>query len=150
MDPDHQQPPFTIGLLPLLAVHSKASLWIVYIVLFFKSTIEQVVLPAESALLPSLVNKDLLVSANALISVSTNTSRLAGAALGGLLLGLVGLGGATLFDALSFMFVSAMVVFISKPTKSARLERERFLSWSAYRRETSGARMAGGAATDLR
>ncbi len=110
-----------IGLLPLLAVHSKASLWIVYIVLFFELTIEQVVLPAESALLPSLVNKDLLVSANALISVSTNTLRLAGAALGGLLLGLVGLGGVTLFDALSFMFVSAMVVFISKPTKSAPL-----------------------------
>src|SRR5205085_232560 len=108
-----------IGLLPLLAVHSKASLWIVYLVLFFESTIEQVVLPAENALLPSLVHEDLLVSANALISVSTNTSRLAGAALGGLLLGLLGLGGVTLLDALSFMFVSAMVVLINMPAKSA-------------------------------
>jgi Na+/melibiose symporter-like transporter len=108
-----------IGLLPLLAIHSKASLWIVYLVLFFESTVEQVVLPAEKAFLPSLVSEDLLVSANALISVSTNTSRLAGAALGGLLLGLAGLGGVTLLDALSFVFVSAMVVFISMPTKSA-------------------------------
>ncbi len=109
----------SIGLLPLLAVHAKASLWIVYLVLFFESTIEQVVLPAEKAFLPSLVNEDLLVTANALISVSTNTSRLAGAALGGLLLGLLGLGGVTLLDALSFVFVSAMMVLISMPTKSA-------------------------------
>ncbi|HZU00699.1 MAG TPA: MFS transporter [Ktedonobacteraceae bacterium] len=108
-----------IGLLPLLAVHSKASLWMVYPVLFFESTLEQVVLPAENALLPSLVSEELLVSANALISVSSNTSRLAGAALGGVLLGLFGLGGVALLDALSFVFVSAMVLFISMPTKSA-------------------------------
>ena len=108
-----------IGLLPLLAVHSKASLWIVYLVLFFESSIEQVVLPAQNALVPNLVSEDLLVSANALISVSSNTARLAGAALGGLLLGLVRLGGVTLLDALSFMFVSAMVVLISIPAKSA-------------------------------
>jgi MFS family permease len=106
-----------IGLLPLLAVHSKASLWIVYIVLFVESSIEQVVLPAENALLPNLVSKDMLVSANALISVSSNTSRLAGAALGGLLLGLVGLGGVTLLDVLSFLFVSTVIVLINMPTK---------------------------------
>jgi MFS family permease len=95
----------------------------VYLVLFFESTLEQVVLPAENALLPSLVSEELLVSANALISVSSNISRLAGAALGGVLLGLLELGGVALLDALSFVFVSAMVLFISMPTKSA-LARE--------------------------
>ena len=113
-----------IGLLPLLAVHSKESLWIVYIVLFFKSTIEQLVLPAENALLPNLVSEDLLVSANALISISSNTSRLAGAALGGLLLGLAGLSGVTLLDVLSFLFVSAMVVLITIPAKSTPPKEE--------------------------
>jgi MFS family permease len=107
-----------IGLLPLLAVHAKESLWMVYLVLFFESTIEQVVLPAERALLPNLVSEDLLVSANALISVSMNTSRLAGAALGGALLGLLGLGGVALLDAFSFVFVSMMVILITMPTKS--------------------------------
>lgn len=111
-----------IGLLPLLAVHSKESLWMVYLVLFFESTIEQVVLPAENALLPNLVSENMLISANALISISSNTSRLAGAALGGLLLGLVGLGGVTLLDALSFLVVSMMVVLISIPPKSAPAE----------------------------
>lgn len=108
-----------IGLLPLLAVHSKASLWIVYIVLFFESTIEQVVQPAENALLPNLVNKELLVSANALVSVGSNTARLAGAALGGVVLTLVGLGGVTLLDALSFLFVSILVMLIRMPTQLA-------------------------------
>ena len=111
-----------IGLLPLLAVHSKASLWIVYIVLFFETTIEQVVLPAENAFLPNLVSEDRLVSANALISISTNTSRLAGAALGGLLFGLLGLKGIALLDALSFVFVSVMVILISVPAEPMLLK----------------------------
>lgn len=81
-------------------------------------------LPAENALLPNLVSEDLLVSANALISISSNTSRLAGAALGGLLLGLAGLSGVTLLDVLSFLFVSAMVVLITIPAKSTPPKEE--------------------------
>ncbi len=108
-----------VGLLPLLAVHSKASLWIVYLVLFFESTIEQVVLPAQNALLPNLVNEELLISANALVAVSSNIARLTGAALGGILLALVGLDVVVYLDALSFLLVSILVLFILIPTQLA-------------------------------
>ncbi|MEO6889925.1 MAG: MFS transporter [Ktedonobacteraceae bacterium] len=104
-----------LGLLPLLAVHSRESLWIVFVVQFVESCIAQFVQPAESALLPNLVSEEQLVSANALTSVSTNTARLAGAALGGLLVGVVGLAGVTLLDAISFLFVSAMIWLIRMP-----------------------------------
>lgn len=105
------------GLLPLLIVHDKDTLWIVYVVQFFEACIAQFVLPAESALLPNLVSAEQLVSANALKSISTNTARLAGAALGGLLVGLLGLTSVTLLDAVSFLFVSAMIWLIRMPTK---------------------------------
>ena len=108
-----------ICLLPLLLVYSRGTLWIVYIVLFFSSTIEQIVSPAENAWLPSLVSEEMLVSANSLISVSSNASRLIGAALGGIVLGLLGLNGAVLLDILSFLLVSALIVFINVPVKVA-------------------------------
>lgn len=113
-----------VSLLPLLLVHSKATLWIVYIVLFFSSLIEQIVAPAENALLPSLVSEETLVSANSLISVSSNASRLIGAALGGIVLGLLGLSGAVLLDILSFLLVSVLIIFISTPAKAEPAQNE--------------------------
>ncbi|HEU5227895.1 MAG TPA: MFS transporter [Ktedonobacteraceae bacterium] len=110
-----------ISLLPLLLVHSKSTLWIVYIVLFFSSLVEQIVSPAENALLPSLVSEETLVSANSLISVSSNASRLIGAALGGIVLGLLGLSGAVLLDILSFLLVSVLIIFINVPSLSGGL-----------------------------
>ncbi|MDQ2715650.1 MAG: MFS transporter, partial [Chloroflexota bacterium] len=51
-----------LGLLPLLLVHSRESLWIVFVVQFVESCIAQFVQPAESALLPNLVSEEQLVS----------------------------------------------------------------------------------------
>jgi len=67
-----------LGLLPMLAVHSKDTLWIVYIVAFCESCFDQFVSPAESALIPNLVREEHLVSANALKSIGMNSSRLIG------------------------------------------------------------------------
>jgi len=106
-----------LGILPLLAVHSKEGLWIIYVVQFFESSVEQIVLPAQNALLPDLVNEEVLVSANALNTVSANTARLAGAALGGLLVGFIGLSGVALLDAGSFLFVSVMIGFMRSQTQ---------------------------------
>ncbi|MEP7284253.1 MAG: MFS transporter [Chloroflexota bacterium] len=50
-------------LLPLLTVHSIDQVWIVYVVLFTTSTISQFFTPAESALLPLLVDEKDLASA---------------------------------------------------------------------------------------
>ena len=106
-----------VGLLPMLAVHSKDTLWIVYVVAFCESCFDQFVYPAESALIPSLVSEERLVSANALKSIGMNSSRLIGGALGGILLAVLGLRGVILIDAISFLFVATMILLIRMPAK---------------------------------
>lgn len=80
-----------VGLLPILLVHDRGSLWILYPALFFEAGVDQFVQPAQNALLPQLVSAEELVTANSLNSVSASVSRLAGAALGGILLAVLGL-----------------------------------------------------------
>lgn len=106
-----------LGLLPMLAVHSKDTLWIVYVVAFFESCCDQFVSPAESALIPNLVSEEHLVPANALKSIGMNSSRLVGGALGGIVLAVLGLRGVILIDAISFLFVAIMISLIRMPTK---------------------------------
>jgi MFS family permease len=106
------------GLLPLFLVHDKGSLWMMYLTLFFEAAVAQFVLPAESALIPHLVSEEQLVPANSLKSISMSVSRLVGAALGGLLLSLLGLHSTVLLDLLSFLFVAAMLWLIKLPAKA--------------------------------
>jgi MFS family permease len=106
-----------LGLLPMLTVHSKDTLWIVYVVAFCESCFDQFVYPAESALIPNLVSAEHLVPANALKSIGMNSSRLIGGALGGIVLALLGLRGVILIDAISFLFVATMILLIRMPAK---------------------------------
>ena len=72
-----------LGLLPLLLVRSAEWVWLVYLVGFVQATIEQFFDPAKNAMLPNLVAKKELVSANALNALNNNLARLIGPALGG-------------------------------------------------------------------
>lgn len=98
-----------VGLLPLLAVHTPGTLWIVYVVAVAESALAQFVAPAEQALLPRLVGEEHLVAANALAALNANLARLVGAPLGGLVAGLLGLRGTVLLDAASFMISGALI-----------------------------------------
>ena len=100
------------GLLPLLFVHSKDTLWLVYVVAVVEGVLSQFYSPAESAILPTLVTSDRLISANALNALNKNLARLAGPALGGLVVAAGGLRGVTLLDALSFVAAALLVVFV--------------------------------------
>jgi MFS family permease len=104
-----------LGLLPLLLLHDKSSLWILYPVLFFEATVEQFVVPAQKALIPHLVSEEQLVTANSLNSVGSSVSRLAGGALGGILFGLFGLRTTIWLDLISFLFVAAMLWLMKLP-----------------------------------
>ncbi|QBD74976.1 MFS transporter [Ktedonosporobacter rubrisoli] len=104
-----------VTLLPLLAVHSQAELWILYIVQFCSGVFSQFVYPAEQALIPLLAGEEQLVAANSLRSISQNFSRLFGSALGGLLIVSLGLNGVVLLDALSFLSVCVMLALMRLP-----------------------------------
>jgi MFS family permease len=90
-----------LGLLPLLLVRTPDHVWIIYVVSFVETSLEQFFTPAENALLPALVGEEHLVPANSLNSLVLNLSRLVGPALGGLIAVTFGLLGIVAADALS-------------------------------------------------
>ncbi len=106
-----------ILLLSLLAVHSVAHLWLVYVVALIESVISQFTGPAASALLPNLVGEEHIVSANALVSVNNNLARLVGSPLGGFIVGFWSLTGVVLLDSASFFFAMVMIVAVSASPK---------------------------------
>ncbi len=101
------------GLLPLLAVRSADQLWLVYTVSVVEAILALFFAPAEQSLLPTLVDEERLVAANALSALNGNLARLAGAPLGGLVAGLLGLGGAVVLDTTSFLLSSLLILAIS-------------------------------------
>ena len=105
------------GLIPLLFVHSKDTLWLVYVVAVIEGVLSQFYTPAESAILPTLVAEDQLISANALNALNKNLARLVGPALGGFVVAVAGLRGVTALDAVSFILAALMVVFVRLPAQ---------------------------------
>ncbi|MGA8113215.1 MAG: MFS transporter [Actinocatenispora sp.] len=101
-----------VGLLPLLLVHHAGQIWIVYLVTVFAACVEQFFAPAEAAILPSLVDEENLVSANALNGQNRDVARLVGAALGGVAAGVGGLTAVTVLDVGSFLLAAALLGLI--------------------------------------
>jgi MFS family permease len=101
-----------LGLLPLFFFRSITWLWIVYIVILFEFMISQFFKPAESALLPTLVEEDQLGMANSLGSLNVNIASLIGPSLGGILVGLQGLVGVIISDVLSFLLSCLLIMGI--------------------------------------
>jgi MFS family permease len=106
-----------LALLPLLLVDRVGRVWIVYVVMLVEATIEQFVTPAQSAILPTLVGEERLVTANSLTALSANAARLVGPALGGLVAAALGLMGIVLADAVSFLLAAALLVGIAAPAR---------------------------------
>src|SRR2546421_7257119 len=111
------------ALLPLLLVRTADRVWIIYLVAFVEACLEQFFIPAQSALLPTLIGEEHLVQANSLNSLSSNFARLAGPALGGLIAAVFGLNGIVLADAVSFL-VAGMLIALITTTIMPRAETE--------------------------
>ena len=94
-----------------LVLTGNVQLWQVYCLAVVFGVAEAFFSPAFSALLPTLVPKEDLVSANALNSVTRQLISIVGPALGGFLVASVGSGWVALFDAISF-FIGALGVWL--------------------------------------
>ena len=112
------------GLLPLLLVSGDDLLWLIYLVAFTQAVISQFSTPAENALLPALVDEDKLTSANALNALNNNIGRLVGPALGGVLMGNLGLQAVAFYDAVTFLLASLLIVFIQTHNDSQTDDQE--------------------------
>jgi MFS family permease len=98
-----------VALLPLLAVHTRSDLPIVYAVILAEAALMALFDPAKNAMLPTLLPADELVAANALIGLNQNLGRLAGGPLGGVLLAAGGLRMTVIVDVLSFLLAAGLI-----------------------------------------
>ncbi len=99
----------------LLLVEVNSWFWLVYVVAFIESTVNRFLMPAESALLPTLVGEEHLVSANSLNALNDNLARIVGAALGGILLGTVGFTNVVIVDAVTYLVAAVFITLVVAP-----------------------------------
>jgi predicted MFS family arabinose efflux permease len=102
-------------MLLLLTVHSRETLWALYLVVFLEASAAQFFNPAKNALLPRLVDEQQLMPANALNWMSVELTRLVGAPLGGLLVALWGLESVVLLDSASYLLSALLIAMVAAP-----------------------------------
>jgi MFS family permease len=97
-----------------LLAQSERDIWLIYILTILQLSISAFFEPARSAILPSVVSRQELITANALSSVTWSAMLALGAALGGLVASFLGLTAAFLIDAATYLlsawFVSRVIV----------------------------------------
>jgi MFS family permease len=88
---------------------------LLYLVTFLEGTLSAFFTPAENALLPRLVGGERLITANALNSLNDSLARIAGPAVGGLLLVTAGFAGVVLVNAASYLLAALLIAAIAIP-----------------------------------
>jgi predicted MFS family arabinose efflux permease len=101
-----------ISLVPLFGV-DVVGIWVIYAVLFVGNILEQAFIPAEVAMLPTLVGKEDLVAANSLSSLNRNLARLLGPAIGGAAIAFGGLTFVIVVDIASYVIAAVLIASIA-------------------------------------
>lgn len=103
--------------------------WYLYISSFVISTIEIFASPARTAVLPTLIKKEHLMTANSMFNLASSLSEIVGVGLASMIVGFWGIATAILIDALSFWFCALMTLFtrIKKlPPKESKLNLKQY------------------------
>jgi MFS family permease len=100
--------------LGFLLADSPGKLWLIYLFTILQFAISAFFEPGRSALLPSILQQDMLVQANMLGSVTWSVMSAVGGALGGLVAGVFGTATALIIDSFTFA-VSAVLISQVKP-----------------------------------
>jgi DHA3 family tetracycline resistance protein-like MFS transporter len=104
-----------IGTIGVLAVTGALRLWQLFLLVPLVGAGEALFAPAYAAIVPELVSADEILQANALNQISRPLMlRVAGPALGGVLIGLTGAGWAFVLDALTFGASTAALLAIAR------------------------------------
>jgi MFS family permease len=111
-----------LALLAALILADATRLWHVYVIAAALSALDALYYPASMAIVPTLVDRDRLGAANALIQGAEQVSGVLGPALAGSMLALLGLGAS--FGATAALFLVATALFgalarAAKPTGTA-------------------------------
>ncbi len=87
----------------MLAVRSRGMVWLVYPLLFMESVMWAFFEPARTAVIPNVTTNEDLILANTLSSTTWSLNLVAGAALGGVALALLGYNASFVLNSLSFL-----------------------------------------------
>lgn len=102
------------ALVPLfLLVREPDQVWILYAVSFLQFTLTSFFEPAREALLPSVVGREQLVTANTLSGLTWSVMLAAGAALGGVVTGTLGTEVSFLLNSLSFLLSAGFIAGVA-------------------------------------
>lgn len=108
------------ALVALLLLTGTAELWQLVALQLVGGASSAFFFPASSGIVPQTVPRTLLQPANALLRLSLNSTQIAGAAAGGVLVATAGSGWALAFDALTF-FAAAAVLALMRIPPTARI-----------------------------
>ncbi len=119
----------------MILTDALGAVWVIYVVVVLESSAIQFLMPAENALLPTLVGERELVSANSLNALNDNLARIIGAALGGVLLGTVGFRNVIIIDAASYAVAAVLIGLMAVTPAAARVAEAAQTRWRQVRDE---------------
>jgi Na+/melibiose symporter-like transporter len=109
--------------LGFLLVERREQVWIVYVLAALEIIVSSFFEPAESAAVPTIVERNELIAANALGGATWSVTLAFGAALGGLVTGAFGRNTAFIIDSLTFFVSAACIWAVRIPPLAARPKR---------------------------
>jgi MFS family permease len=98
--------------LGLLFVQGADQIWLIYLLVALKVVLTAFFEPARSALIPNLCRREELVAANAIAGATWSAMLALGAALGGLVVGTLGIQAAFLIDAATFLLSAVLIATV--------------------------------------
>jgi hypothetical protein len=108
-----------VVVLGFLLIRTEQDVWLIYILTIIQLSVSAFFEPARAAILPGIVKREELVTANALSSITWSTMLALGAALGGLATAAFGVTIAFILDALTFLLSAWFVSWLNLPASSA-------------------------------
>ncbi|WP_187355435.1 MFS transporter [Paenibacillus tengchongensis] len=113
------------GILALLMITGRLELMHIYLITVCLSITGNIFATSQSSWLPELIeDKSYLLTANSLLSVSLQITRIVGTVAGGILVAVIGNSGAVVWDAVTFVISLCLIQFIKKRGKFQREARQ--------------------------
>ncbi len=122
-----------VGFVPLLFLMGRLEIWHVYVVAALYGFLGMIAWAGGPAIVPTLVEKEHLPTANALESFAFMAGNVLGPALAGLLIARIGAPTVVALDAFSFFLFAAFLVFVHVPPEAQAKPEDPPRQASTYR-----------------
>ena len=114
---------FIIGTAGALLLSGQLQVWEIYVFTILASTATAFHRPSLQASIPNLLTSEQLTKGNSLYQISGGAAGIAGPAVGGILVGLIGSGPTMLVDAFTFMVAAISLLAASFPSPRNRARK---------------------------